>query len=710
LSSLTRETKLTILYIFLAFAFSVAMRMIWVYQFEGYESFYYNNQFMINTNDGYYWAEGARDLISGKYREGIDLTPVTSAPAILTAFFAKVLPFSFETIIFYMPVFLSSLIIIPIILIAKLLKNLEMGFIAAMLASIAWSYYNRTMAGYYDTDMLNIVLPMFLLWSIIWAVKTDQNIYLLLTGLDILVYRWWYPQSYSLEFAFFGLILLYTLVFDRKNIFNYKLLAIMMLAMMGLDGYTRLALVVISYYIFTQEKFDKYTYYILAIAVGAFFLTGGFNPIWSQLKGYVFRDSVNTIQDGLGLHFFSVVQTVREAGKIPFETFANRISGHTIVFIVSLLGYVYLLFRHRIMLLSLPLVGLGFLAYVGGLRFTIYAVPVLAFGVAFLITEIANKMPYAKLKYLSIVAFTLAILYPNYKHIDAYKVPTVFNNDEVQVLEKLSYIASPNDYTIAWWDYGYPIRYYSNTQTLIDGGIHSGSVNFPVSFILTNPQDVAAKMARLDVEYTEKNLIRNKNIREKKIQGKASKISNVEQMTTDYGFNNTNLFLNSLHENIKLPQKSTDIYFYLPFRMLNIYPTVTYFSNINLMNGMQKPQPRFYVIRNFKDLGDRLQFGTDTFLNKANLTLTLGKKTLPVRRFIKTAYSSDRKLHVQSQLVNFTSDMNIIFLASYNIFIILDEASYNSTYVQLFLLENYDKDLYEMVINTPSAKVYKLKI
>ena len=72
---------------------------------------------------------------------------------------------------------MSSLVVIPIILIAKNLKNLEMGLISALLASIAWSYYNRTMIGYYDTDMLNIVLPMFLLWSIIWAINTKEDKY-----------------------------------------------------------------------------------------------------------------------------------------------------------------------------------------------------------------------------------------------------------------------------------------------------------------------------------------------------------------------------------------------------------------------------------------------------------------------------------------------------------------------------------------------------
>ncbi|MFT7859437.1 MAG: STT3 domain-containing protein [Sulfurimonas sp.] len=700
MNSLTKETKLTIAYIVIAFAFSVAMRMIWVYQFNDFAPFHFNGQFMINTNDGYLWAEGARDLLGGSYRE-IDQTPVNSAASLLTSFFAKILPFSFESIIFYLPVFLSSLVVIPIILIARLLKNLEMGLIAAMLASIAWSYYNRTMAGYYDTDMLNIVLPMFLLWSIIWAVKTDQNIYLLLTALDILVYRWWYPQSYALESAFFGLILFYTLVFDRKNIFNYKLLAMMMFAMMGFDAYTRLALVAISYYIFTQEKFDKYAYYILAISIGMYFFTGGFNPIWDKLNAYIFEESVSSAKDGLGLHFFTVMQTVREAGKIPFEMFANRISGHTIVFLVSLVGYIYLLFKHRIMLLSLPLVGLGFLAYVGGLRFTIYAVPVLAFGVAFLITELARVMPTTKLKYLSMVAFTLAILFPNYKHIEGYKVPTVFNNDEVKVLDKLKTIASPNDYTVAWWDYGYPIRYYADTQTLIDGGKHSGKVNFPVSYILTHPQDTAAKMARLDVEYTEQRIGSEKNI---------TASSNIEQMTLDYGFNNASTFLNSLKNELKLPEKTRDIYLYLPFRMINIYPTVTYFSNLNLMNGRKNKRPFFYVSRNFGEKGNKLLLGQNISVDKSTLTLTVGNKSVPIRRFVKTAYGVDKKLHVESRLVNFTSNMNLIFLASYNTFVVMDEQTYNSTYVQLFLLENYDKDLYEMVINTPSAKVYKLKI
>lgn len=709
MGTLTKDTKVTLLYIAIAFLFSVAIRMIWFYQFAEYEPFKFNGQFMINTNDGYFWAEGARDILSGVSQEN-DLSPITTAASQMTAFFAYILPFSFETIILFMPVILSSLVVVPIILIAKSLDNLELGLVAALLASIGWSYYNRTMIGYYDTDMLNIVLPMFLLWSIIWAIKTNEDKYLIITAIDILIYRWWYPQSYSLEFSFFGFILLYVLIWDRKNIYNYKLLAIMMLAMIGLEGYVRAILVLGVFYIYKQKQFDKYVYYILGASVVLFFASGGFNPIWGQLKGYVFKDAVTAGEEGLKLHFYSVVQTIREAGHIPFEMFANRISGHVVTFIVSVGGFIYLAYRHKIMLFGLPLIGLGFLAYVGGLRFTIYAVPVLAFGVAFLITELARYMPTIRLKFLTIIALTLAILYPNVAHVQDYKVPTVFNADEVAVLDKLKDIAQREDYVVAWWDYGYPLRYYSDVKTLIDGGKHSGEVNFPVSFMLTNPEASAAKMARLDVEYTEKSfkfreeskeLIRDKNL---------TIFSNVEQMTKDYGFNDTNDFLLSLEGDVELPKKTRDIYFYLPLRMIDIYPTVEMFSNINLMSGEMKKRSLFFAAKMFKQEQNIVNLGQGVLFDMQSATVTISNQKVPIKRFVQTSYDKNMKLSKNIQMANPTASVNIIYMSSYNTFLVVDEETYNSLYIQLMVLEEYDRALFEEVIMTPQAKVYRLRV
>lgn len=699
----TKETKTTLLYIALAFAFSVAVRMIWFYQFSGYEPFYYNAQFMINTNDGYYFAEGARDILSGEHQEN-DLSPIEHAASQLTALFAFVLPFSFETVILFMPVVLGSLVVVPIILIAKSFDNLEMGLIAALLASVTHSYYNRTMIGYYDTDMLNIVLPMFLLWSIIWAMRTNEDKYLLITALDILVYRWWYPQSYSLEFAFFGLLLFYTLVWERKNLYNYKLLSLMMLAMMGLDGAVRFVLVMLAFFLFKQPKMERYIYVVLGISIILFFASGGFNPIWGQLKGYVFKDAITAADAGLQLHFYSVMQTIREAGHIPFETFANRISGHVVTFLASLVGFALLAYRYPVMLFSLPLVGLGFLAYVGGLRFTIYAVPVLAFGAAFLILQSVRYMPTPRLKFLASLLLTILALVPNITHIQNYKVPTVFQADEVAVLEKLRDKAKREDYVVAWWDYGYPIRFYSDVKTLVDGGKHGGDVNFPVSFVLTNPQDVAAKMARLDVEYTEKGYERRE--RDENI----TLFSNVEEMTKAYGLNDANDFLLSLQTEITLPKKTRDIYLYLPFRMLDIYPTVEMFSNIDLMSGEMKTRSFFYATKAFKQEGESVNLGQGIIFDLKNTTVLIGNQKVPVKRFVQTAYDKEMKLSKSVQMANPAGEVNVIYMSNYGTFLVLDEKVYNSLYIQLMVLEEYDTMLFEEVFLTPQVKVYKLKI
>jgi len=721
--------KKTALLILIAFAFSFAVRLIWVQQFSATEQFKFNGEFMINTNDGYFYAEGARDILAGittKEQTNNDLSPVESAASILTAWIAKIVPVSFETVLFYMPAFFSSLIVIPIILIAREFNRLDVGFIAALVGSIAWSYYNRTMVGYYDTDLLNIVFPTVLLWSLIWAIKTGEDKYLLIAALDSIAYRWWYPQSYSLEFAFIGLIFVYVVYqYIKKEEFKTNLLLItfMVFAMINVDGWIRFAIVLALFGLikFQRETVLKYLYYIFGFAIVLFFATGGFDPIWGQLKGYVFRDSVASGADGLGLHFFTVMQTVREAGQIPFETFANRISGHTITFLLACIGYVLMAWKYRVMLLSLPMVGLGFLALSGGLRFTVYAVPVMALGLGYLIvvvsgwlsSQLINDKAALISKYVLMTLFTAGAIIPNITHVIGYKVPTVFNATEVKILDKFKTIADREDYVVSWWDYGYPLRYYSDVKTLVDGGKHSGAVNFPVSFVLNEPQDVAAKMARIDVEYTEKRYAINEANKELDINHTdyvkwAS--SNIEQMTLDYGYKNTNDFLYSLGTDMKLPKKTREIYLYLPNRMMGIFPTVTLFSNIDLMTGIKGARPFFYKSNSIKDTGTTIELGNNIRIIKAKGQIQIGNQTITLNNFAVTQYDNKGKLQKQIQTIDQNSNISVIYMKNYNQFLVLDNKMYNSTYIQLFALENYDKELYEPVILDPLSKIYRLKI
>ena len=290
---------------------------------------------------------------------------------------------------------------------------------------------------------------------------------------------------------------------------------------------------------------------------------------------------------------------------------------------------------------------------------------------------------------------TGAVLYPNVKHIDEYRVPTVFNKNEVTVLDELKYKAKREDYALAWWDYGYPIRYYSDVKTLIDGGKHMGNVNFPVSFSLMRTQVESANMARLSVEYTERN--NTANI--------------IENMMKDHKFKDPNLFLEYLRRpDIDLNvEKSRDIYYYLPLRMMNILPTVGLFSQLDLTNGNQVIKPFFYQTQNFKDTGREIHLGNGLIFDKQTAFLKIGNVQKPIESFIVTKYDNSGKLNVQKLVSRKGANISIIFMQSYGKILVVDNYVLNSTYFKLFVLEEFDENLFEPVIMTPLAKVYRLK-
>lgn len=682
-----------------AYLFSIAVRFIWFNHTAGIEAQLWNDQVMINTNDGYQWAEGARDILEN--RATADQFPANTPIAKLTAFFASVLPFTLETVILFMPAFLGSLLVVPVMLIGRALNQDTLGFVGALIAGITWSYYNRTMIGYYDTDMLTIVMPALVLWSVILGVTHNKNRFLLIVAFSIIISRWWYGGSYSLILATAAVLFFYALLFDRKNLYNFKLLAFILIAIMMIPITIKIAILLVVFAVFhyMKEKADKLVLPLLGIAVVGMLLSGGFGPILTQLDRYLFRPLVAD-EATVALHFFNVVQTVREAGQIPFEMFANRISGHPLTFVLSTLGYILLALRYPVMWLALPMLGLGFFALKGGLRFTVYTVPINALGIAFLIVWGSKWIKNSTLLRYGVIFFaTVAVLYPNIRHVIDYKVPTVFNREEVTVLDELNSIASESDYTLGWWDYGYPIRYYSDTRTLIDGGAHDGHQNFPVSYALTFPQNESATMARLNVEYY---IASRQNPR---------KGSLLKHMMEDYGYTEPNHFLQYLQSGeIRLPEKTREVYYYLPLRMLNIYQTVRLFSNLDLVTGSQFAQPFLYTANSFKDMGDKVMLGNGIEVDKRRNSIKIGQQELPINSLFVTVYDGSGKLRVHQQNFNLMAPVSVVYMKSYNKFLVMDQQTLNSTYMQLFVLENYDRNLFEPVILTPLAKVYRLKI
>lgn len=691
----TSNSRSILLFIFIAYTFSFLIRMIWVYQFQGNPQFMWNDQLMINTNDGYFFASGAQKWLEGtlQYNHRVPDLFMTAAVT-FTAWMTKFTPLSLDTTILYMPAIISSLVVIPIILIGRLFGLGVVGFLAALLGSIAWSYYNRTMTGYFDTDMFSAMAPMFILYFLLATIKTEKSLFALLSALAFLIYPFLYDQGRAVVYAMGIIYMIYMIVFHRKDAFTYHSILLISVGLMNINPWLQLVTIFLLHFAILKKKIDANTSLYASIVTVFIFLYSGhvFDLIWMKVSLYFDRGVESS-----GLHFFQVSQTVREAGIIPFDTMANRISGSVLGVFAALLGYILLVIRHKEFILALPLIGIGLFSLVGGLRFTVYAVPVAAISAVYLFHLFASYTKDKKIYYAVLSILTAAMIYPNITHIIGYKVPTVFTHKEVQILDDFKHRSTSKDYVITWWDYGYPIWYYADKNTLIDGGKHN-SDNFIVSeILLSTSQKEAARLSRLSVEaYVDSNY----------------------SLVTDTLFKNRKkdqVDVSSYLENLRygdvtLPAKSRDVYLYLPMRMLDILPTVKLFSNLDLNTGRPLSQPFFYSSQRYRDSGDVIQFGNGIALLKREGKIQIGQQKVPLGEFIKVGYNQQGKIQVNRQTINPMSRLSIIYLESYQRFLILDNEYLNSTFIQMYVFEHYDKNLFEPVILNPLVKIYKLKI
>jgi len=201
----------------LAYLFSFTVRLIWVWQFQDNPNFVWNDQLMINTNDGYFFASGAQKELFGLHELNPRVFGMWDYGVIfLTTLFAKITPFSLETITLYMPAVISSLVVIPIILIARLYGQSLWGFFAALLGAIAWSYYNRTMIGYYDTDMFSAMAPMFILFFLMKSTIDFNLRTALYAAIAIAVYPFLYDAGLSIVSAM-GIMYAVYMIFYHRN-------------------------------------------------------------------------------------------------------------------------------------------------------------------------------------------------------------------------------------------------------------------------------------------------------------------------------------------------------------------------------------------------------------------------------------------------------------------------------------------------------------
>ena len=64
----------------------------------------------------------------------------------------------------------------------------------------------------------------------------------------------------------------------------------------------------------------------------------------------------------------------------------------------------------------------------------------------------------------------------------------------------------------------------------------------------------------------------------------------------------------------------------------------------------------------------------------------------------------------EQNMIHGNGSLSLIYMQAYNTFLVVDETFFNSLFIQLFVLENYDERFFEPISLEAYAKIYRLKI
>ncbi|MEA2099729.1 MAG: STT3 domain-containing protein [Campylobacterota bacterium] len=656
------------------------------YQTSGNIYHIVNNQFIsILTPDAALYGYYAKLLLR-------DLPHTTDVHLIeyVLFFITKYSSFTLDQAIYYSPAFFSSLIIIPAMLISNLyIKIKKIVFLVGLTTGIGYGYYSRSYLGYFDTDILNTFFPMMILYGMLITIKKEDYKYSIIIITANVLFLAWYHSSEIIVYALNISFVLYSLIFYRTNADFYKISVLVMISIAKLFIIYKLFILLTLFLVFKYFKI-KYKYFLI-IYIIVFILAIykiDFTQFIYHANRYLFKEEFLN----QGNHFFlAPMQLVSEARSIDAVKLIKLMSGNIWIFILSIIGYIMLVSRHKEIILGLPLIVFGLLSFKTGIRFHIYTVSIFIISYAYLSYYLILKFKMKYLKsYLILLSFFTLAIYENYnfvKYINTKIAFPVFNSEQIVALNKLKNISNQNDSVVTWWDYGWPIWYYTNMNTLIDNGKHHAD-NYTVSKILmSNSQKFSNHASHYFYDLV------NENYAETAIL-KALKLNK----------NSEDFFKEIENKKISIPIK-TDKYLVLPYQITSLLHTISSFENIDIKNA-KRLNPK-YIYR-FKKIGEDKNYiylDNNTKYDKYKGVIVNKKSIIKIKQFLKITFKNNKKM--LSKAIGHKNGFYFISIGDF--YYIMDEYFFNSTIVQLLFLNNYDKEYFKPIFIGKTISIYKIK-
>lgn len=501
-----------------------------------------SGEYIQATHDAYHWLAGALGI--GK---------ATGTPlALLVRALHRMTGAPLGDVAFFSPMFTAGLAGSVVALLAWTLGSLEAGLLAGVFTVAAPGFFYRTRLGYYDTDMVTLLLPLLLCWGMAhwmrpclhadwWTglralrkhvapdaaqprfLKPTTALSLLLFGVFARYCGAWHEHIHIFGMLLYCMALIMVLLLSRPGTKGYLLLGLSIFGLSAHMGNSGLgaAIAVIALICTARPSLRSrlHTLWPAALLAGAVLLFAGLpQELWHGgrmlLDNYLKQETqASTDADTsanvppqtpgrIAVSYPSVVQSIVEAQNIDINNLLVRVHPVRWLGILGLCGFVGLLFINPLSFFLLPLFILGLSSVALGGRMSMFAAPIAGLGLALPLCMLGrislDFLPQGSSQWKRpilvscMLLLSIAVIIPPTR-IYALLVPTpVLDKAHAQALLHLREIA-PEDATVwTWWDWGYPTQYYSRRRSFADGGRQQGHHVFTLGLVMQTPSALQA--------------------------------------------------------------------------------------------------------------------------------------------------------------------------------------------------------------------------
>lgn len=620
----------------------------------------------MSTMDAYHWLKMARDMDNGRLGKGQvdplqgypDGEDYTDKPSLLAKLISLCKNFTggdyYRAALLLVPI-LAGLFVFPLFVYFRHLGFGASAVLGGLIGSFSHAYYDRTLTGRPDTDLLNTFFPLAVS-SFILLMNRERtprtNIVLALgAGLSMYLFNWWYQQP--------GFILAY--------------LVIMFVYLISVRVPWRQVAVILSVFLLASGP----VYVMQSVDSLRQFWWGYFSPL--PTGKIVWPDAMTFITEAQHLGLLATLRLTYGFLPVVFAGFA---------------GLVYLAIRRwRQMIPIAPLVILGLWALVGQKRFAMYLAPLIGIGVGVLIEllikyggeKIKLKPQFVPLASISLMfaLFFATIDYTGFGLKIQPSLPSSMTRaflDIKRLVPKHSAIFTP------LWDYGYPLMEIGEFATYHDGSQHGDIRTTLISKAVTSTEqsEMVSTLAYLE-DYGFDHL-------SKQIADDNMSADRMMELVFDYpgNFRGENVYVLYLETMIE------------KFVSISKYGTWDF--------TRKKSDPMSYRSMTCFSLVDNILTckGGKVDLNRG-VIISDKSMEVPLKAvlFVNNGYVVDGKDYGSDQgyyLQILEKNNNVIKVQ------IVDERLFRTNFNQQYLLGNYDRRYFEEVYNDfPVARVLKAK-